>query len=348
MAQPLTNTVELIKSSSSHKLEELSEENTENNLEHDDLSVSASILIESNVVDCQYWEGEDSFSFHTWYEMGQAIGEGSFGSVHKCFQRQGEKDSSSTMGSSFVVKAVPDELYNEKEIKIMDLLDDCPNIVQVVDLFHDNDASFIVMEEMEGGDLFEKVSQNGAYSEKKAKVLFKTLLETIQFCHSRGIAHCDIKPENILLQSQEDDTTIKVADFGLAKPFRYPNGRKVPMHAMQGTFEYAAPEVWEVFAPDEEDKGYGERCDIWSCGVVLYYLLSGCLPFVGKDARDTIDQVSLGRFKFPRRQWNKVSYHAKFLIAQLLQVDPDDRCTLKEALSSPWFDGIEEQATREF
>ncbi|CAB9502501.1 MAP kinase-activated protein kinase 2 (Fragment) [Seminavis robusta] len=278
------------------------------------------------------YNGVDEESFHASYDLGEALGEGAFGSVHKCYPANGSEDA-------YAVKSVPMDKYNHEEIEILDELKECPTIVQLKDVFHESDESFIVMEEIQGGELLERIAEKECYSEEEAKVLFKTLLETVLYCHQRGIAHCDIKPENILLQSQDDDTTMKLVDFGLAKRFRHDDedGTIERIFDMHGSAEYAAPEVFNR-PEDDTEIGYDERCDIWSCGVVLYVLLGGYAPFEADTSDEMIKVVGKGKFKFHKRYWKHVSRDAKLLIAKMMQVKPDKRCTLEEALASPWFD----------
>lgn len=280
-------------------------------------------------------EVEDSVlsSFHASYDLGKSLGEGAFGTVWQCSSKS--KSSDGRPQESLAVKSVPAAKYNDTEIEILEMLEDCPHIVKVEDVIHDFDESFIIMKEQQGGDLLDRLGKKEVYTEAEAKVLFKTVLETVQFCHNRGVAHCDIKSENILLTHTDDDTTMQLADFGLSKIFRHPDGTREPLLPTDGSAEYAAPEVFNRGDGDED--GYDERCDIWSCGVLLYLLLGGYPPFEGDSPWDTIRNVGRGKYKFHSRYWKGISLDAKILIAKMMQVNPDNRCTLDEALASPWF-----------
>ena len=299
----------------------------------DDISVSSCGSIDLAQLEHSHSEHhqhclEPFESFHASYNVGHILGHGAFGSVHKCFP----KESDST--DSFAVKAVPMDRYNHDEIEILQDLKKCPNVVQIKDVFHHTEGSYIVMEEIAGGELLERIATKQCYAESEAKVLFKTLLQTVKFCHEQGIAHCDIKPENILLQDKDNDVSIKLVDFGLAKRFRHRDGTFERFFDMQGSAEYAAP---EVFNRSESDGiGYDERCDIWSCGVVLYVLLAGYAPFEADTTEEMLRLVGEGKFKFHKRYWKHISKEAKNLIDQMMQIDPEKRCSLDEALASSW------------
>lgn len=291
-------------------------------------------------------------SFHDSFSIGASLGSGAFGNVNRCHMIIGGRDKSDRNNNnhnaedgggedasqkSFAVKSVAAEHYNPQEIEILqNYLQDCPTVVKVTNVFHERKESFIVMEEMKGGDLLQRIAQRLCYKEAPAKKVFYTLLETIQYCHSKHVAHCDIKPENIMLASKESDTDMKLTDFGMAKVFVDPvTQTKFNMIEMEGSAEYAAPEVFN--RPEDDEIGYDERCDIWSCGVCLYVLLAGYAPFEANTADEMIETVGIGKFKFHKRYWKSISKEAKILIVQLMQVDPAKRCSLEEALLSPWF-----------
>ena len=319
----------------------------------------------------------ESTSFHDSFSMGASLGSGAFGNVHRCHmiiqktphkrmsndnnnnndtanRKEDESNSNGDSQTSFAVKSVAAEHYNPQEIEILQhYLQDCPTVVHIQSVFHEAEESLIVMEEMHGGDLLQRIATKLCYPEDQAQIVFRTLLETLQYCHDRGVAHCDIKPENILLVSPDSDTDIKLTDFGMAKVFLespepYDIGSndddndnlggstkiKFNMLEMEGSAEYAAPEVFN--RPEDDTIGYDERCDIWSCGVCLYVLLAGYAPFEADTADEMIAAVGEGKFKFHKRYWKDVSKDAKRLIVKMLQVDPDKRCTIEEALASPW------------
>jgi serine/threonine protein kinase len=140
-------------------------------------------------------------------------------------------------------------------------------------------------------------------------------------------AHRDVKPENILLASKNDDTTVKLCDFGCAKTVT----GQYSLKTMAGSPEYAAPEVYEHTI----NRGYGEQCDLWSAGVVVYVLLAGCPPFEGS-VFEMAELICKGDWDFPEKYWEDVSQGPKDLIKALMTVDPEKRYTADQALACKW------------
>jgi serine/threonine protein kinase len=225
------------------------------------------------------------------------------------------------------------EAFKENEINILRALKECPFVVHIEATFHEADHSYIVMEEMGGGDLLEKMATKIGYKEDEARVVAITLLEAVCYCHNMGIAHRDIKPENILLLHDDEDTTVQLADFGLTKRFRnHETGEVQPLLTFCGSPEYASSEVFNR----EEGETYDERCYIWSIGTVIYVLLAGYAPFQTDTQEEMIDLVGRGKFQFHNSYWAHITLDAKELVAGLLQVDTDERWTLEEALTCSW------------
>jgi len=298
-------------------------------------------------------------SFCDAYDLGETLGRGAFGNVRRCFIKTAfgtsRRDSLCSVSTAdkraaLAVKSISLRhvcSHGQLEIEILQLLRDCPSIVQLQDVYHDTDATHIVMEEMVGGDLLSRLRQKEVYTEEEARCVMKTLLKSVQYCHSRGVAHLDIKPENILLQYDQNDenysafdkdTTVKLADFGLAKILS-----RTRLTEICGSPEYTAPEVFrrwmdEGYENDSTTYEYDERCDIWSCGIVMYLLLGGYLPFRGEGQWEIVKKATKGVFKFHDKFWANISEDAKLLILGMLQVSPDDRITLDKALCCSWFD----------
>jgi len=225
------------------------------------------------------------------------------------------------------------------EVSIMSTLSH-PSIVPLIDFFSQPDCYLIVMELCEGGDLFDRIgkrvnTQVGAidnvkkpgYSERDARDLCATILEALRYCHEeKCIAHCDLKPRNLLLQSIDDDKNIKLADFGFATHVTGPKS----ITKRCGTPFFVAPEILKK-------KPYDESADMWSLGIIIYLLLGGTMPFIGRNHNELFSAIVEGKYSFPDQYWANVSPDAKELIHNLLQVNPDHRWTARQALQCRWF-----------
>lgn len=261
--------------------------------------------------------------FSEFYELGDKIHAGTFAIVNACIHK--------TSGAKYAVKVILRDGKPETdeavlhEVSVMTRLEH-KNIVEVLDFFEEADQYYIVMDHMAGGDVFDRILEYKSYTEYDARNLAKVMLETIGYMHSQGIAHRDIKPQNLLLVSKEDNATIKVADFGFAKRVHTPKS----LTSRCGTPSYVAPEILNSLP-------YDQMCDMWSCGVVLYSLLCGYTPFADDNQEVMFTRVKAGDFEFYEEEWSHISQDAKNLISGLLKVDPDERLSATQAMDSPWF-----------
>lgn len=212
-------------------------------------------------------------------------------------------------------------LFNE--INILKEIDH-PNIIKMYEFFEDEKRYYLVTEICKGGELFDEILQRGKFSERDAAVLMKQVLQCINYCHQNNIIHRDLKPENILLEANKEFDQIKIIDFGTS--LVYDPSRN--LDEKLGTPYYIAPEVL--------GKNYDSKCDIWSCGVITYILLSGMPPFNGQSDQDIMKKVRQGSFDFEDRAWANVSDKAKDFITKLLTYDKDARATASEILTHPW------------
>lgn len=175
-----------------------------------------------------------------------------------------------------------------------------------------------------GAELFDWMVENGTFSENLAAKYMWEIVSAIHHCHKAGIVHRDIKPENLLFESREPNARLKVIDFGISKKI-------VPgqvLSSLSGTIYYIAPEVIEGF--------YDEKCDIWSCGVVLYIMLSGTLPFDGKTNQEVIERIMQGKVNFKLHEFEGISSEAKHLISRMLTLEARRRPSAEEVLNDPW------------
>lgn len=205
------------------------------------------------------------------------------------------------------------------------------NIVCLHDAFHEKSNFksdyYIVMEQMRGGELFDRIVEKESYSELEARDVCLSFFSAIQYCHSKRIAHRDLKPENLLLVSADCDSTIKLADFGFAKKIRTPYSLKTQC----GSPGYVAPEVIDINMP-----GYDVAADMWSLGVILFILLGGYAPFEDMDSYELNRKIQECEYEFKEQFWGPVSSDAKNLISSLLCLDTKKRLTADQALQSKW------------
>ncbi|CAD8206359.1 unnamed protein product [Paramecium octaurelia] len=256
------------------------------------------------------------------YTLGQVLGQGAFGKVWKVTHK--------TTGLIRAMKQIrKSELIKEDEQKMfseMNLLKNLyhPNIVKLYELYQDSNNYYLITEYLSGGELFERIKKMNSFTEKRASDLMRQILMAIVYCHEKKIVHRDLKPENVLFSGTEPDALLKIIDFGCSRRF---NSQK-NMTKRLGTPYYIAPEVL--------NHNYNEKCDVWSCGVILYILLCGYPPFTGKNENEIFEKVKIGKFKFPIEEWDSISREAKSLIQRMLQVDVTSRYSASQALSDPW------------
>ncbi|MES1917293.1 MAG: hypothetical protein MHM6MM_009030 [Cercozoa sp. M6MM] len=268
------------------------------------------------------------------YTIGSELGKGHFSSVHEATHK--------ATGRRYAVKIIAKHRINAQEhaalkteIAIMQLLRH-PSICRFYESFETRDKIYIIMRILKGGDLFDKLQSmaDKCLDEDTARIVVWKLLDVVHYLHSRGVVHRDLKPENVLLSDASDVTSIALSDFGLSKfatPFDL-------MSLPCGTLTYVAPEVLTL-------KGYGSKVDLWSIGCIAYLLLSGRLPFDGRSKSQVIDRTLHADLNWEAPHWEHkhVSEQAKSLIALLLQKDPEQRASFRQALAHEWFDPVRQQ-----
>lgn len=220
----------------------------------------------------------------------------------------------------------PEKIMNE--INIMKALRH-PCIISTEEVFDSRDAVYIILELMQGGELFDRITKNGHLSEPLTRFLFRQMVLAVKYLHSQGITHRDLKPENVLLESKEEDTLVKLTDFGLSKFV----GEDSFMKTICGTPLYLAPEVIR----SNGVKCYGPEVDVWSLGVIFFVCLVGYLPF-SADYKDLslTEQILSGRYRFSHEHWKGISLPGKLLMKRMLTVQVDRRITLSQILNHSW------------
>ncbi|XP_049545100.1 myosin light chain kinase 2, skeletal/cardiac muscle-like isoform X1 [Anopheles darlingi] len=260
------------------------------------------------------------------------LGRGTFGTVFLCREKH--------TGLELAAKIVPykkkkDRSEMVREIDIMSCLHH-PRLIQLYDAFDYENKFYVILELIQGGELFERVIDDDfVLTEKACAVFMRQICEGMEYIHSRSIIHLDMKPENILCLTKTGNR-IKIIDFGFAR--RYDPDKK--LQVMFGTAEFAAPEVLNF------DEIYFYT-DMWSLGVICYVLLSGLSPFVGSDDMATMNNVLQGSYSFAYSSFEAVSENAKDFVAKLLVKDGKRRLTAKKALAHRWLAETTAQSTTE-
>lgn len=259
------------------------------------------------------------------YDLGKVIGKGGFSVVVEATEK--------ATGDKYAVKCIKKTMVEgedikllRREIKIMKRVNH-PNILKLYEVFEDEDEFFLVMELVNGKELFEKIVEKGQYSEKDAAHIVKQIVSAVMYLHEQGIAHRDLKPENLLSAGDEETETIKIADFGFSKNF----GEEKLMTSC-GSPGYVAPEVLTC-------ESYDKAVDMWSVGVIIYILLCGYPPFYADNAPMLFKKIMDVKYDFDDPSWDDVSEDAKNLIRHLLVKEPGDRYTAQQCLEDPWVSG---------
>ena len=280
------------------------------------------------------------------YHFGQTIGRGGFAEVRRATHK--------VHGTDYAMKIIKlpktgQRAFREEIFYEIGLLAnmDSPYIVKLHEFFVESDRIIMVTELLEGGDLFDAVVACGHYDERMAKRIFRRILLGVRYLHEVGVTHCDLKLENLLLESETDLDSVKICDLGLAKKASA-RSRYLP----SGTPEYISPEVLEANMAGTDlghggngEKGsesvpqaHGPSVDNWACGVLLFVLLAGYSPFAHEDEHTMYELIRTGNFNFTQSPvWENVSADAKDLIEKFLTVDESRRMTAERALlTHPW------------
>lgn len=258
------------------------------------------------------------------YREGEKIGSGAFSEVKRCLHiPTGQLRAVKIIYKAGLHNEQIDERLLLNEVKILRSLDH-PNILRCFEMYEDRLKYYLITELCEGGELFNRIVQLRHFSEMQAAEVMSQLLSTIAYCHSKNVTHRDIKPENLLLEDRSSALNIKVADFGSSIIM----DATKKMSGCFGSAYYLAPEVLAG--------SYNEKCDVWSCGVILYIMLTGRPPYTGRTESEIIRQVRNSPLKIVPEQLHLLSGDAIDILQRLLTVDVSKRISAADSLQHPW------------
>ena len=277
------------------------------------------------------------------YEVQKKIGEGAYGKIYKVRNKQ----SGDIRAMKQVTKSkIQDMGKFQTEIKILSMLDH-PNIVRLFEVIEDDKYYNLLEELCTGGELLTR-AQKTELKEKDIARIFYQIISGVAYIHGMGIAHRDLKLENILFSTENPMSPIKIIDFGFSV-FMDKNNEKLKedkkdkdnentdpkkfgfkrLKSKVGTLYYISPEIIKG--------NYDEKCDIWACGVIIYILLAGYTPFSGNTDKEVYNLITNLKYDFDKERWKNISKYAKELIKNML-TPAKNRFSAKQVLASKWFE----------
>jgi calcium/calmodulin-dependent protein kinase I len=271
----------------------------------------------------EFPQGCKKMPFRKIYQLNAKLKSGSFATVCAGTHRETRKQ--------YAIKCVHrrklspnDDVAIFSEVNILASLDH-ERICSIIDFFIEDECYFIVMPLMQGGDVFDRIGNMKKFDESIARNMVFEMLKAIAYLHENDLAHCDLKPKNLLLQQKDDDSSVMLADFGFARKVYSPNS----LTKQCGTPYFVAPEILLR-------KGYDTKADLWSVGVIMYSIMSGGVPFTGKNHKELFKAIIDGSYDFDSESWEGVSEDAKDLISKLLIKDPRQRFSATDSLRHAW------------
>ena len=284
------------------------------------ISCKNKVTIDTNLLT----SGGTNNPFYDYHKI-KLLGQGSFGTVYLVKNKK--------LNNNFAMKIIEkssndeekeDEIKNE--INILRKLDH-PNILKINDFFSTKKEYFLITEFCPEGELFYEIKNFAPFDEALAGWYMKQILSAVNYCHKSKIIHRDLKPENILIyqRNKKGFNSIKIIDFGTAILFNKKDKN------LAGSIYYLAPEIIS------KNRKYTEKCDIWSCGIIMYILLTGRPPFNGKTEEEIMRKIKIGIYDMEKYPWGVISKEGKDFISKLLQIKPELRISAENALQHEWF-----------
>ena len=278
------------------------------------VTIDTNLLTSGGVNDPKYY-----------YHKIKLLGKGSFGTVYLVKNKR----LNTNFAMKIIEKADNDAKEEENlmnEINILRKLDH-PNILKINDFYSTEKEYIIITEFCPEGELFYEIKNFAPFDEALAGWYMKQIFSAVNYCHKSKIIHRDLKPENILIsqRNKKGFNTIKIIDFGTAILFNKKDKK------LAGSIYYLAPEIIS------KNRNYTEKCDIWSCGIIMYILLSGRPPFNGESDEEILKKIMQNNIDLEKYPWSVISQDAKDLLKKLLQSDFKKRITAEEALNHSWF-----------
>ncbi|OAY39051.1 calcium and calcium/calmodulin-dependent serine/threonine-protein kinase [Manihot esculenta] len=280
------------------------------------------------------------------YEVSEILGRGGFSVVRKGVRKSGETSHhvaiktlrrlspSGTPRSNFPTwkqVSISDALLTNEILvmrKIVENVSPHPNVIDLYDVYEDQNGVHLVLELCSGGELFDRIVARDRYSEIEAATVVRQIAKGLDALHRANIVHRDLKPENCLFLNEREDSTLKIMDFGLSSAEEFTD----PVVGLFGSIDYVSPEALS-------QGRISSKSDMWSLGVIMYILLSGYPPFIGQSNRQKQQMIIAGEFSFYEKTWKNITSSAKQLITDLLQVDPTRRPSALDVLNHPWVMG---------
>lgn len=256
------------------------------------------------------------------YELGKTLGHGNFGKVKLAINFETDQPFAvKVLDKTKIIDLNISDQF-KREIRTLKLLKH-PNIVRLHEVLASKSKIYMVLEYVNGGELFNRIASNGKLSEDRGRKIFQQLIDGVSHCHWKGVYHRDLKLENILVDAKGN---IKISDFGLsALPEHLRNDGL--LHTTCGSPNYVAPEILA-------NRGYdGAASDVWSCGVILYVILTGSLPFEDRNLCVLYNKILKGETQLPK--W--LSQGAQNLIKRILDPNPISRITMASIKMDEWF-----------